>query len=163
MRRIAHWLPILILFLSICLMGTVTLSYGAPLPPVMLSWCVVYYWAMFRPDSMPLWAVVVMGLVQDVIYGFAMGASAFSLLILALWAGRLRRLLGATHFVTTWLGFGIVCIVLALLMSAIFALAERHDMLDLLGQWFYGGVLTWVAYPLLHGLNNALYKHMAQG
>ena len=41
----------------------------------------VYYWAIYRPDLLPLPAVFALGLIQDVLAGTPIGINAFTLLV----------------------------------------------------------------------------------
>ncbi len=76
----------------------------APVMPA-LGLIAVYFWLVQRPDLMPAWAVVLVGLAQDLLGGGALGVGAFVLLaVYASLAGQ-RRYLARSGFAAMWLIF----------------------------------------------------------
>lgn len=150
-------LPVITLLLLIVMTGVVSIVSSAPMPPVMASWACVYYWAMFQPSRLPLPALIIAGLLQDVISGFPLGSSALCLLLLYYSTGNLRRLMSARHFWATWSGFGIAALAMGIVMTICFSYVGRGELFDLLLQWFYSAGLSWLCYPPLHWICNRLY------
>jgi rod shape-determining protein MreD len=65
----------------------------------------VYFWLVHRPDLMPAWAVFLVGLVQDLLGGGALGVGVFVLLLVyAALAGQ-RRFFARGGFFLGWLIF----------------------------------------------------------
>jgi len=81
---------------------------GIPnLAPVMpaLGVIAVFFWLVYRPDLMPAWAVFLVGLIQDLLGGGALGVGVFVLLVVyAALAGQ-RRYLAQASFFLVWLAF----------------------------------------------------------
>lgn len=76
----------------------------APIMPA-LGVIAVFFWLVYRPDLMPAWAVFLIGLVQDLLGGGALGVGVFVLLVVyAALAGQ-RRYLAQANFFLVWLAF----------------------------------------------------------
>ncbi len=76
----------------------------APVMPA-LGLIAVYFWLVSRPEAMPAWAVFLIGLVQDLLGGGALGVGVFVLLVVyAALAGQ-RRFFARGSFFFTWLTF----------------------------------------------------------
>ena len=95
---------------------------AAVMPSVTLI--AVYYWTIHRPDLMPIWAVFLLGLFQDLI-----GAAPVGLGILALFvvAGIVRtqwRFFARASFAAVWSLFGLVAAVALLAMWILLCLLE---------------------------------------
>ncbi len=76
----------------------------APVMPA-LGLIAVYFWLVHRPESMPAWAVFLVGLVQDLLGGGALGVGVFVLLVVyAALAGQ-RRFFTRGSFFLMWLTF----------------------------------------------------------
>ena len=115
----------------------------------------VYYWGLFRPVALPLWAVFLLSVVQDVIFALPLGVSPLLLLSLRLFTTSQRRVLGKETFLAIWFGFIVLS---ALVVAAQWLLAgfvsQRLTPVDLaLLQWVAMAVL----YPPVHHVFNRLY------
>ncbi len=76
----------------------------APIMPA-LGLIAVYFWLVYRPDLMPAWVVFLVGLIQDLLGGGALGVGVFVLLVVyATMAGE-RRSIAQRSFVLVWLVF----------------------------------------------------------
>lgn len=76
----------------------------APIMPA-LGLIAVFFWLVYRPDLMPAWAVFLIGLIQDLLGGGALGVGVFVLLVVyAALAGQ-RRYLAQASFFLVWLAF----------------------------------------------------------
>ena len=76
----------------------------APIMPA-LGLIAVYFWLVYRPDLMPAWVVFLVGLIQDLLGGGALGVGVFVLLVVyATMAGQ-RRNIAQRSFVLVWLVF----------------------------------------------------------
>lgn len=86
----------------------------APVVPS-LAMPAIYYWVVFRPDLMPLWATFLIGLVQDLLTGVPLGTGIMMLLILHLAVMGQRRIFTNASFAMLW-------VIFALLAALVFAL-----------------------------------------
>ena len=76
----------------------------APVMPA-LGLIAVYFWLVYRPESMPAWAVFLVGLVQDLLGGGALGVSVFVLLVVYATLAGQRRFFSRDSFFLIWLTF----------------------------------------------------------
>ena len=73
-----------------------------------LTLMAVYHWAIYRPNLLPLTAVFVLGLLQDILSGAPLGV--FVLVFLTAYGVVLsqRRFLAGKSFLIYWLGFAVI-------------------------------------------------------
>jgi rod shape-determining protein MreD len=76
----------------------------APIMPA-LGVIAVFFWLVYRPDLMPAWAVFVIGLIQDLLGGGALGVGVFVLLVVYAALMGQRRYLAQANFFLVWLAF----------------------------------------------------------
>ncbi len=76
----------------------------APIFPA-LALIAVYYWAVHRPDLMPVWAVFLIGLFQDLLNGGPLGVGVVTLLVVHAMVGSLRRYFVGASLPVLWLVF----------------------------------------------------------
>jgi rod shape-determining protein MreD len=74
----------------------------------MLALMAVYYWAIYRPDLLPAYAVFALGLLQDSLSGTPMGVQAVVFLTVYGVLLTQRRFFAGKSFVIVWLGFAVV-------------------------------------------------------
>lgn len=100
--------PLMITLLLITL-GFVPLQVPniAPVIPS-LALIAVYYWAVHRPDLMPLWAIFLVGLFQDLLSGGHVGVGILALLMVHVVIDTQRRYFVRTTFQGLWLLFAAV-------------------------------------------------------
>lgn len=79
---------------------------GYPLLPALFL-IPIYYWLVFRPDWLPLWALFVIGLFYDSLLGHELGYSSFLLILSSILAHYVRPFLSPHHFFSTWGTFGL--------------------------------------------------------
>ncbi len=78
-------------------------NFGPIMPA--LGVIAVFFWLVYRPDLMPAWAVFLVGLIQDLLGGGALGVGVFVLLVVyAVLVGQ-RRYLAQANFFLVWLAF----------------------------------------------------------
>lgn len=104
-------------------------GYG-PVAP-MFALMGIYYWAIHRPDLMPLVSVFAVGVLQDVLTGVALGLNALILLVVYWTVLHQRRFFLGKSFYLMWMGFGLV----AAMASCI--------------TWIAVSVVGWHANPVL--------------
>ena len=114
-----------------------------PLIPLMA----IYYWALYRPDLMPIGAVFLVGILEDVLTGAPLGLNAFLFLLVHSLIRSRSRMIAGKGFAVVWivfmlvlLGAGIVSwLVASLLYDAPIRMAPAVTQL----------MLTLVLYPCL--------------
>jgi rod shape-determining protein MreD len=70
-----------------------------------LALIAVYYWLVHRPDLMPVWAVFLIGVVQDLLSGRPLGVAAFVLLVVYAVIASQRQFFTNAPFILVWLVF----------------------------------------------------------
>lgn len=100
--------PLAITFLLMLL--SVTPLRSPEVAPVMpaLVLTAVYYWAIFRPDLMPVWLVFVLGVLHDLLVGGPLGLGAALLLTAYFAIAAQRRFFAHATFAMLWAGFVLV-------------------------------------------------------
>ncbi len=79
----------------------------APIIPS-LSLIAVYYWTIHRPDLMPIWAVFVIGVAQDLLSGSMLGVASIALLVVRHLVISQARFFTSASFVVIWSIFALV-------------------------------------------------------
>jgi rod shape-determining protein MreD len=129
-RSIPVALAVLVLFLGILPWNTHTLGpMNANL--VLIP---IYYWTLYRPRLMSIWAVAALGLLSDLFGGPMIGINMLSFLIgyrVAVWQ---RKIFAGAPFIIVWGGF--------LLMSGVAGVVQW-----LLVSWWTGQIVN--AHPVL--------------
>lgn len=73
-----------------------------------LALMAVFHWTVFRPDLVPIWAIFIIGILQDSLSGAPMGLNTMVFLtIYGIVLSQRRFFLGKT-FLVEWLGFSII-------------------------------------------------------
>jgi len=111
-RSIPVALAVLLLFLGILPWNTQTLS------PVNANLVLIpiYYWTLYRPRLMSIWAVAALGLISDFLGGTLLGVNMLTFLIGYRVAMSQRKVFASAPFIIVWAGF--------LLMSGVASLAQ---------------------------------------
>ncbi len=107
--------PALTLFIAIIFsISRISLPLlGDTMPPYMLA--VVFVWAIYRPDWLPVWGVFVAGLVFDALAGLPLGLTAV-LLVAVYWPITMQRQIFLREpFPFLWLSFAVVLVVVEML------------------------------------------------
>ncbi len=93
-------------------------SSVVPLLPLMA----IYYWAVYRSELLPAYAVFVIGMLHDIFSGSPLGVNTIVFLLVygvVIWQ---HRFLFGKSFAVIWLGFGIVAAGAFVLMWALVSL-----------------------------------------
>jgi rod shape-determining protein MreD len=90
------------------------LGQSAMLPAVAM--CSVWFWSVFRPDSMPPPAVFLIGLLTDLLGYLPLGVGVFTLLAVHGVALAVRRPLAQRGFAVVWLTFALLAFGASLVM-----------------------------------------------
>lgn len=106
--------------------------------PPMLTLIAVFHWSLFRPDLLPVGAIFVLGLIQDLLGGGPMGVYTLMLLIVHGLVVSQRKFLFRKPFMITWIGFAMFS-----------ALAE-------VAAWALGSLTDWVVLDF----SNFLFQYL---
>ncbi|MBL4894279.1 MAG: rod shape-determining protein MreD [Emcibacter sp.] len=124
-----------------------------------LSLISVYYWSIFKPRLMPVAAVFLLGLLQDILSGGPLGMMALLLVLVQIFVVRQGRRFLEKEFLFNWLVFIFVALLFGLsnwVIASIY-LKETQNFLNSFGQSMltiaiFPGVawaLSWVRYLLV--------------
>jgi len=120
-------------------------GYGSIVPQLALMG--IFHWTVFRPDLLPVFAVFVIGILQDSLSGAPMGLNTIVYLtVFGVVLGQRRFFLGKTFWVE-WLGFSIIAAGAAL--QAWLLLSAYHVHVLIPGPVFFQYLMTIGFYPIL--------------
>lgn len=151
-------LPVLSAFI---LMLFVYLPFHIPLVESFiphLTLIAIYYWSVFRPDLMPVWAVFVIGVLQDVISGGPLGMTALLLIFVRQLVTLQGRKFLERDFLFNWLIFSFIAAAFGVSawILASFYLGTSSLFFSILGQTF----LTIAIFPLLYWILGGIRKRL---
>lgn len=107
----------------------------------------VFYWSVHRPDLMPIWAVFLIGLIQDLLSAGPMGIGILSLLTVHGLVASQRRLFVGASMLLMWLAFALVA---AAAMLTVWLLSSAyHGVMLEPGPAVFAYFLTVAFYPCL--------------
>jgi rod shape-determining protein MreD len=125
----------------------IPLGPGGMLVPPDLLYCLVIAWVLRAPDAAPVWLLVGLGLMADILLSRPIGLGALGLLLAAEVAGRNAATFRDLPFPAEWaaatLGYAAILAGICALLRLTFAdTPTLHDLLRYL-------VATTLAYPLV--------------
>lgn len=136
-RRVWMSLPLIVtIAATLLVMAPMNLFQGA-LPAPDLALIAVFFWAIFGPSFLPPWAVLVLGLTQDVATGTPIGFWALIYLLAYGFAQSQRVFFVGRTGLGAWVGFAIVA---ALAAAAAWMLGSIVFM-----RWLPPGPIYWQA------------------
>lgn len=121
-----------------------------------LTLMAVYYWAIYRPDLMPMLGVFLLGLLQDLLIGGLLGTHAFIFLLTYGLVVSQRRFFHNKSFGVVWWGFMLIATGAAILSWLIAAL-HATAILDTRGP-LVSLALTILLYPPMAALLSQAHK-----
>lgn len=104
-HRLLKTLPFFSIIFTI-MVGCSLRIEGYPLLPALFL-IPVYYWLVFRPDWLSPWALFVIGLFYDSLFGNELGCSSILLVLSSILGHYIRPFLSPHHFFSTWGAFGL--------------------------------------------------------
>lgn len=112
-----------------------------------LSLTAVYYWSVFKPRLMPVSAVFLLGLLQDILSGAPLGMTALLLLVVRIFVIRQSSRFLEREFLFNWLVFIVVAIVFGLANWAVASiyLKESQNFWNSFGQ----SMMTIAIFPVV--------------
>lgn len=119
----------------------------------------VYFWAVFRPELLPPYAVFGIGVSHDLVSGGPVGLWALTYLTVYAVALSQRGFLFTAPFIGLWLGFGVAALAAAIIawMVASFYFSMFVQIEPLLLQAF----ATWAIYPPLSRIFSNIQRRIA--
>lgn len=143
-----------LLLLLLTLVQTHIQKFGAVMPMfVLIS---VYYWAIYRPDLMPMFLIFLLGILHDLLGGGLVGLQAFILLAAYGFVSRQRRFFHGKSFGVVWWGFMLVGLFAAILQWGFVAGIERQ----LVSPWpvFFSYLLSVAFFPIVALMMVAVHR-----
>ncbi len=112
-----------------------------------LPMAAVYYWGIFKPNLVPVSAVFILGLLQDILSGGPLGMMALLLILVRLLVVQQGRRFLEREFLFSWMVFFVVSLIFGLATWAIASiyLREPQYIWDALGQ----SMLTIAVFPVI--------------
>ena len=113
-----------------------------------IHYILVYYWVLRKPESLGYGFIFLSGIISDVVFGFPLGITALSLLIIAAVAAYVRVVTVRITLINDWISF-----IPALLIANFIYFLSLHfsnyavDYLYL----FKNSIFTFIFYPILWG------------
>jgi len=142
-RMTPFGLSLVLVLLSVVPLHIPGFARVMPLLPLMA----VFHWAVYRPELMPVYAVFLLGILQDALAGTPIGINA--VVFLAVYGVVLaqRRFFAAKSFAIVWLGFALIAAGAA---AASWVLVSSFNVtLVEAGALVYQYLLTVGVYPVL--------------
>ena len=139
-------LPLLLLFF-IALNGNsiINLKFFT----INVHYILVYFWVLRQPNILGYGYIFLVGIINDVVFGFPLGVNALSLLVIAAVAAYVRVVTVRITLVNDWISF-IPAILLANFIY-FFALYFSNFSIDYL-YLFKNSIFTFIFYPILWGI-----------
>lgn len=78
----------------------------APVVPA-LSLTAIYYWAVFRPDLLPIWLAFLLGLLQDLLTAGPLGVGVLAAVAIHVSVSSQRRVFVNASFLMLWVVFAL--------------------------------------------------------
>ncbi|MHB8530869.1 MAG: hypothetical protein ACYC8V_15325 [Caulobacteraceae bacterium] len=124
--------------------------FGLQLPEPVFAMAPAFAWAMIRPSILPPFALLLLGLFQDGLWGAPFGL--WPLCLLAVYAPVLlaRAFLSGQEFVVLWVWYAAAC-ALGFVVGFVFSSARAGASPDVIGlAWQF--LVTVAIFPLAHRL-----------
>jgi len=156
----SHGLKVVFPFLSILfLIVVMVLPYNIPVIGDIMPYLTligVYYWSVFKPEMLPVAAVFILGLVQDVLMGSPFGLMPLMLIVVQQFVFIQGRQFLERDFIFNWVIFVMLVVGFGAVYWIITSLYYREvlDYFDVFGQI----LLTIAFYPIITGLLRLVKK-----
>ena len=139
-------IPVLLLFF-ISLNGSSVIDFT--IFTVNVHYILIYFWVLRQPEALGYGFIFLSGIITDVLFGFPIGATSLSLLIIAAVAAYVRVVTVRITLINDW-----ICFIPALLFANFiyfFSLYFSNYSVDYL-YLFTNSVFTFIFYPVLWGI-----------
>jgi rod shape-determining protein MreD len=118
----------------------------------------IHYWRLFRPQLMPYWTILLLGIIQDAVFGLPIGLSGFLYMFYMLVLDSQRRIFVREAFIAIWFGFAVMSLIFVIIQWGMLWWLENiaAPLKNPLISW----LLTSCFYPALHLLFNKVYRSL---
>ena len=114
-----------------------------------IHYILVYYWVLRQPQSLGYGFIFLSGIISDVVFGFPLGITALSLLIIAAVAAYVRVVTVRITLINDWISFIPALLIANFIYFLSLYLSDYSvDYLYL----FKNSIFTFIFYPILWGL-----------
>lgn len=144
-RVIATSLPVMLSVFAVIFVNVPVSLTGLPSP--LLALTAVYFWSLMRPDLMPPTAVLIVGLLEDLLSGGAPGLWAAGFLAAYTLADSQRESLAGLSGIGAVIGFAVAMFATAFVTYVLAAVV--YSRLPPVGPLLVSAVVTIVFYPLV--------------
>lgn len=107
----------------------------------------IFYWSIYRPDLLPIWAAFLIGVLTDIVAGMPLGISALLYLFIRGIVVTQRRFFITNPFPMTWAAFAIISLGTMGLNWVLFAMLQSEAVDPQILLWQY--VLLMGLFPLV--------------
>lgn len=152
-RMIVPYSLIILLFLMNVIAAPPPLSYIFKAPFFLMA---LYYWTVYRPTVLPVWAIFIFGLMMDVLGYFPLGVNALLFVLCRIVIYDQRKYLMAQSFQMNWLGFMMMNIAYQLTLWICYSALKFHFMP--VSQLWMPLVFGALFYPVTSVLLHATHK-----
>lgn len=158
--NIRLFLPIFVALLLLIISSVPIYISGASAFFPAVDIMVIYYWAGYKPDSMPNWFVFLLGIFRDVLEGVVIGVSPCIYLIIKLMVVAGRGLYRRESFPVVWQGLAVITVIaitgkwmlISFIMNAPIALNPAIMQV----------LFSIAVYPVVHWFFNLIYITMPE-
>jgi len=140
-------LPVLLALLAVILVNLPISLTGGLVPAPLLAFACIYFWALMRPDLMPPIAMLIIGLLEDLLSGGPPGLWAAGFLAAYTFTDRQREALEGLSGIGAVLGFAAALSVAGVVVYALASVV--YWRLPPVGPLLLTSAVTVVFYPLV--------------
>ena len=147
-----RWLggPLLLCIIATLLLATPIRVFGLALPEPVFGLVPAFAWAMIRPSILPPFALLLLGLYMDVLWGGPTGLWPACLLVAYAPVLVLRNVLAGQGFIIMWAWYAAAC-ALAFGFGIYLLMLDSGEVPNLIAVgWQF--LVTAALYPFAHGL-----------
>lgn len=111
-------------FLFLLNIVSFSLPYTGEIKPYFLLG-LIYFWSIYRPTLVPVWAVFAFGLLLDLLSGFPVGVNTIPLLLIRWIVTDQRLFLTGQSYIAIWFFFGASALLFTFIQWTMFALIQE--------------------------------------
>ena len=105
-----------------------------------------YYWSVYKPDLFSYGSGFSLGLIEDILFGLALGSSSLTILAFQWVIFNQQKLFSDDSFKNTWLAFSLICFAALILKWVIISILSETSFSSLIDLLFTY-ILTLAFYP----------------
>lgn len=157
-RFLVTSLPVALAVFAVIFVNVPVSITGGLLPSPLLALTAVYFWSLMRPDLMPPTAVLLVGLLEDLLSGGPPGLWAAGFLAAYTFADSQRDQLAGLSGIGAVIGFGAAMFVTAFVVYVLAAVV--YSQLPPVAPLLLSSAVTIVFYPLVALLFGGLQRRV---